>query len=88
LHYGDGKSFARNYGGGAGKRESYDDRVQSQVIAGRSDRTADLRENKGNTLNPIVPFCRRNKKPGGEVANPHAGFLIFNLVSSLGGPRG
>ena len=24
---------------------------------------------------------RRNKKPGGEVANPHAGFLNINLVS-------
>jgi hypothetical protein len=23
------------------------------------------------------------KKPGGEVANPHAGFLNINLVSSL-----
>ena len=23
----------------------------------------------------------RNKKPGGEVANPHAGFLNINLVS-------
>jgi hypothetical protein len=28
--------------------------------------------------------CReRNKKPGGEVAYAHAGFLIFNLVSSF-----
>jgi hypothetical protein len=25
---------------------------------------------------------RRNEKPSREVANPHAGFLIFNLVSS------
>jgi hypothetical protein len=31
----------------------------------------------------ILAQARRNKKPGGEVANPHAGFLNFNLVSSL-----
>ncbi len=28
------------------------------------------------------PQHRRNKKPGSEVANPHAGFLNINLVSS------
>jgi len=32
----------------------------------------------------IITLYRRNKKPGGEVANPHAGFLDFNLVSWQG----
>ena len=29
---------------------------------------------------------RRNKKPGDEEANPHAGFLDINLVSPLLSP--
>jgi hypothetical protein len=32
---------------------------------------------------PTAGGDERNKKPGGEVANPHAGFLNINLVSSL-----
>jgi len=32
----------------------------------------------------IAPISQaQQKKPGGEVANPHAGFLNINLVSSL-----
>lgn len=36
----------------------------------------------GRTLRENGPIWGpRNKKPGGEVANPHAGFLNINLVS-------
>src|SRR5688572_28585012 len=37
----------------------------------------------------VLQWRWAHKKPGREVANPHAGFLIFNLISSLSlpGPR-